>query len=73
MSEQTERVSRQSQLQGPFTLGFLHTVLSRVARRYYRTAYWGDHLFSVGILGSPHVLVDAGSTLTLGPDITERN
>ena len=46
MSEQTERVSRQSRLQGPFTLGFLHTVLSRVARRYYRTAYWGDHLFS---------------------------
>ena len=70
MSEQTERVSRQSRLQGPFTLGFLHTLLSRVARRYYRTAYWGDHLFSVGILGSPHVLVD---TLVLRPDITERN
>ena len=28
---------------------------------------------AVGILGSPHVLVDAGSTLTLRPDITERN
>ena len=28
---------------------------------------------AVGILGSPHVLVDAGSTLTLRPDIAERN
>ena len=28
---------------------------------------------AVGILGSPHVPVDAGSTLTLRPDITERN
>ena len=28
---------------------------------------------TVGILGSPHVPVDAGSTLTLRPDITERN
>jgi len=30
-------------------------------------------VLAVGILGSPHVLVDAGSTLALRPDITERN
>ena len=67
MSEQTERVSRQSRLQGPLTLVFLHTVLSRVARRYYRTAYWGDHLFFASDSGSAFHLQRLKSFLSEPP------